>query len=331
MRTASLLVAVVLALPACAPTRTLPSFEQAAVVNGIKSRGGTLKVHLTSAYQFPDPSTFGTKGAVWEGVMYIEPRYPEVEGMLAHLYGHLFGGPQGTCVDSEEIPTRWQAEALAFQGIDTPARFHARRCLPWGTSPDAPAEFAVDWVKALLGLQLVVDRDAKKQFLAGMRDEYFPCEVQMLGCHDAVIASYADSSNPDIRKLVGILRGAIREVSALSAENRKVFASTDWEKGANGANCWQSAKHDPQKQSEQLAAATKQVLLPLLRADRAASYDPGALAITREQRDELHHFQSRACDHALLGGYGLDDSRPMSAEVCRLLAWLDGATQFRPL
>lgn len=331
MKIGSVLLAVVLAVSACAPTRPLPDVEQAVVISGIKSHGGTLNVHLSSAYEFPDPSTFGTNGAVWEGVMYVEPRYPHAEGVLAHLYGHLFGGPQNTCVDSEEIPTRWQAEALAAQGIDKPARLHAGRCSPWGNSPEDVGGFAMDWVKALLGLQLVVDRDAGKQYLAGMRDEYFACEVEMLGCHDAVITSYADSSNLAIRKLVRILRDAIREISEVSGENRKIFASTDWGKAANGADHWQATKHDMRKESEELAAATRRLLLPLLRADRLDSYAPGALDITRKQRDDLHHLQGRACDRNLLGRYGIDDTRALSAEVCRLLTWMDGTTQFRPL
>lgn len=326
----TLVGAALVALQACAPTITNFIPQQSVVAEAIRARGGTQRLNLKSAYEFPDPSTFGTKGAAWEGTMYLEPRYSDVGGMHAHLYGHLYGGPGSTCVDTEDIPTRWQAEFLAYNHSNEPARLHAKRCEPWGHPPDDIAGFAMDWAKALLGLQLVIDRDAKKQFSKGLREEYFACGVQMMGCHDAVISTYAESSSPQVRNLVGTLRSVVQEAATASEENRRIFATTDWRQFPKGAEHWQTAKHGLQSQSERLATATRQILVPLLRVDHEASYQPGPLVITNTERDRILHFRGRACDQPLLDEYGVDPSQPMSAEACRLLTWLGNATQLRP-
>lgn len=326
----TLVVAAALAVQACAPTVTNFIPQQSVVVEAIRARGGTQQIKLKSAYEFPDPSTFGTKGAAWEGTMYVEPRYPEVGGMLGHLFGHLYGGPGTTCVDTEEIPTRWQAEFLAHNHINEPARFHAKRCEPWGHPPDDVAGFATDWAKALLGLQLVIDRDAKKQFSKGLREEYFVCGIQLMGCHDAVISAYANSSIPQVRNLVGTLRSVVQEAAAASEENRKLFAVTDWTKFPKGAEHWQTAKRDLRSQSERLATATRQELVPLLRVDHADSYEDAVLTISSSERTRIVDLRRRACEPSILDEFGIDSSRPMSAEACRLLTWLGNATRLRP-
>lgn len=324
------LAAAAFALQACAANTATWIPQKALVEEGISKHGGTLRIQMKSSYEFPDPSTFGTNGAAWEGIIYIEPRYPEVEGMMSHLMGHLAGGPGSTCVDSEEIPTRWQAEWLAYNNIRAPSRFHSSRCQPWGRPPDDIAGFATDWVKALLGLQLVLDRDPSKQFLKGIREEYFTCGIQMMGCHAAVVSTYAASSVPEVRELVDTIRSVFEQASLVSEQSRRTFVSTDWSQHSNGGQHWQTTTGDLRAQSERLAVATRRLLLPLLRRDRADHYDEGVLSISRSERDGILRFQRRACEGPILDEYGIDSSRPISLETCRLLTWLGNATQFGP-
>jgi hypothetical protein len=320
--------AAALGLQACSTTSVELIPQKTLIMQGVAARGGTLNMNLKSAYEFPDPSTFGTNGAAWEGTIYLEPRYPEVEGALSHLNGHLYGGPGVTCVDTEAIPTRWQAEYLVYNKVRAPAHFHSNRCRPWGGSPDDIGGFAVDWVKALLGIQLVIDRDPAKQF-SGLREEYFRCGVEMMACHDAIIATYSSSKVSQIRELAATLRSAIAEAGAVSEENRRIFSGTDWAQESNGAERWRSARRDYGRTSTKLASAIRDSLVPLLRADESSGYGKSHLTITEKERSRILDFQRRACKAPLLEEYGIDRSRPASAEACELLTWLGGATQPR--
>lgn len=196
---------------------------------------------------------------------------------------------------------------------------------------DDVAGFVQEVFAGVASLQLSVDANPVRQYLADPDGKDFRERAAMQACGERVITSFVASSDPWIRELARPMATLLADARTAEAKAEAVFRQTDWNSVGDvdaRAKRWSEVRPSTFGLSQRGSALVGSIVA-VLREDGRMDIGPGTLRISSDGRETALRDRGRLTDLTIMVELGIDPGGPLSTAARKVLKWLYHADGLR--
>jgi hypothetical protein len=189
---------------------------------------------------------------------------------------------------------------------------------------DNLAGFVQEWFDVIAALQLSVDANPVRQFVSDPEGRHMDERLAVQLCSAQILAAFRESRDARIKELANDTAVLLADAANAEKSIAQRFRATDWSAVGSldaQARRWSEIRPSTRSLSERGAALIERIV-PLLREDGRSTYGPGALRISRADREVALRHRGRLTDLTIMVELDIDPGGPLSMTARKVLKWL---------